>query len=363
VDEPHTAVDDFQEPGGDGLVKPGPVVDHGGGDQLDGRGRGDRRHRQRPLRLRGERGDPARGHGQHTVRERHRIVGERPAAVPLHRPSQLDGRERVARGQVVDATHRPSGQVRGVVAEQRVEVGDAERTEHEMPEARGAVEPEWQRQISVRPARHEDADGLVRQPAGDVAQHPLRCPVDPVDVVDRQQEWPLLGEGTQKAEHRDAHRVLVGHRTGFVRAQQREVERVPLRRRERGRRRAVNGVEQVPQRYERQVDLGVDGGRGNDPVPPLHRRGDEVSRQRRLADACGPFDEQRRRAGREFVEELGGDEELVRAADERRPPAGQHGRSPAVPRTPRPGTPENSSPTRSSRQVARSLLARRSTMR
>jgi hypothetical protein len=321
--EADPVVGELQQARGDGLVDARLI-----GERLD---RGDRRcrgHRggaQRAARSARQGGDPLRGHREHTTRQRHRAACERSTPILLRGPGQLDCDERVARAQLVDAADRAQRKREPVLLhEQGAQFVDGERAELDPPVRRAAEAQRWCA-VAFDAPRHEHADPFGGEPPHHVAQHPLGRAVEPVDVVDGEQDGCLACKRTDDAERGDAHRVLVGDRAEVVRTQQRDLQRFELRRRElRGE--VGDGVEEVPQPDEGQVDLRFDRGGGDDVVAAVAARDGGGPPQRGLADPGVPLQQHPGGPVGDVVEESARRREFDRATDGRRPRSVRHGR-------------------------------------
>ncbi|KDN82302.1 hypothetical protein KCH_59370 [Kitasatospora cheerisanensis KCTC 2395] len=190
---------------------------------------------------------------------------------------QLQQGQRVAAGLLQHGPPDLPGEVRMPVVEQACRVRVGQGGDREFGQ-RGGVEPGRQ----VRPDRDQQPYRPARQPAADEAAHVGAGVVQPLPVVEDQQQRPLLGGPGQQAQHRDAERHHrrrlarppaehgVEHRPGRV-VQPRDL--------------AEQRVQQVVQPGVRQPGLHLDARRPDDrrTLPLRHRRG--VPQQRALADA------------------------------------------------------------------------------
>ena len=246
------------------------------------------------------------------------LAADRRRAARGERAPQLEREQRVAERRV---RHAPQQRARHAHAEppgeqpaRRVEV---ERADVE-PRERAAAERALERSHAARAAREQEADRRAVEPPRGEAQGLGGRRVEPLQVVDRDQDRTGGRQRPQTVEHaqRDRPRLRgVGRRLA---AQQRDLERPRLRRGQPVEGVRADAVEQVDQRGERQPRLGVAGPRGEDPVPARPRAGDPGLPQGRLADAGRPGDQQRPpRAGEERVERrelrLAGDDAGCRA--------------------------------------------------
>ena len=74
---------------------------------------------------------------------------------------------------------------------------------------------------------------MTREPASRKLQHPSRRTVEPLDVIDRNQERRRSGEGGEHGHGRGSDRALTGGCVAGAGPEERNLERVALRRRER----------------------------------------------------------------------------------------------------------------------------------
>ena len=73
----------------------------------------------------------------------------------------------------------------------------------------------------------QEQDRLGQQPARGEGQCPLRCPVQPVAVIDQAHQRTVLGRLGQQAQHRQANDEVIGRWPGLQ--AQRDRQRIPLR--------------------------------------------------------------------------------------------------------------------------------------
>ncbi len=298
VREPDRGPVDLQQSLPDGLVQrvDGVVAQRGG--QERGRGAcGDRHHGERLLRGRAQRRDALGRDPQDTAGQRQRALVDDPLPAGRQRPPDLHRGERVSPAGGVDAPGEPARQLQpALLGEQRVDGVGVERAERDAVQPgtqRRPVEPEGSHRSRAPGGEHPDR--LGRQPADDVAQHPVRRAVEPADVVHGEHERPLRRQRADHAERGDTHRMLVGDGPGIGGAQQRDVERRALRRWQRERGVRAHGLEQVAQGDERQVRLALDGGDGEHAVSARDGCGLRRSPDRGLADAGVALEEERGR--------------------------------------------------------------------
>ena len=311
----HVLAVDAQQPGVDRRLD---AVRAGGGHQLaDLDVAAQRGGEQDPALAVGQRGDARAEDVLHGLGDDQLGADRRPAARGERAP-ELEREQRVAERRV---RHAPQQRARDAHAEppgeQPARGVEVERADVE-PRERPATERALQRPHAARAAGEQEADRHAVEPPRGEAQGLGGRRVQPLQVVDRDQHRPGCRQRPQPVEHAERDRArLRGVGRGLA-TQQRDLERLRLRRGQPGERVRADAVEEVDQRGERQPRLGVAGPRGEDLVPARPRAGDPGLPQGRLADAGRPGDQQRPPvAGEERVERrelrLAGDDAGCRA--------------------------------------------------
>ena len=140
------------------------------------------------------------------------------------------------------------------------------------------------RTVRVEPPRGEDRHPFLGQAAHGEGERLGRRLVDPLQVVDRQQHRPVLGEQAQRGQGGREDRALLGPFAGRV-EQQRHLERSALRRRHARADVGQGGAEHVGQRRERQLRLAARRAGGQDADAALSGYVLAVPPERRLAHA------------------------------------------------------------------------------
>jgi hypothetical protein len=230
--EAHPAVPDHDHVGLLGLVERSLAVARHGLHERDRWLRHCRGGGERAAGLCGQRFEPS----THELVERDREPLSRlelNRALPK-RTSQLESKERVAAGELVQA---PEGWAWGQEAEpfleQMLDGAQAQRRQLQTLEAlrrRRAIQLERDRRARLRSPRRQQRNGPVVQPPHGVAQHESGGGVEPLYVVYRYDEWLTLGELAEDGEHRERDALLVGRVIAPVVQQQRNLERAPLAR-------------------------------------------------------------------------------------------------------------------------------------
>ena len=248
-------------------------------------------------------------------------VGQRQVVDGVERPSlreratDLEREERVAERRVGDPTDELPGEIEAEPLREHTPEGAHAQRLHLEPCEPARPECRLEGRLSLRPRREEEADGDALEPTRRVRQRVGRRAIEPLDVVDRDEEGLPGGKRAQGAEEADRDRRPLGRRPRRRRAEERDLERVQLRGREAAELVRRDPVEQVDQRRERVLGLGVGRSCREDAEPVLARCVDARLPERRLPDAGAADEHERRRCpGRE---ELSNPRELGLAADER----------------------------------------------
>ena len=248
--------------------------------------------------------------------ERHRkpLAGSQVQRSRLHRAAELEREERVPARELVHVMQdRAGGHPAEPKLEQALDGAEAERGQVEAVEAIGGpVEAERRRRRARRPLREQQADGLFPEASRSEGEHRRGGPVEPLHVVDGDDERRGACHGAQRGEGGERDGLLIRRRAG-VGDEQRRLERAPLRVREVLQHLGV-GAEQVAERRVREARLRLGGTCGDRPHARCLRTSDRRLPQRRLADARLAGDQQR--AGPRPIEEPLHDLQLLVPSDE-----------------------------------------------
>ena len=179
--------------------------------------------------------------------------------------------------------------------QQALDGAEAERGQVEAVEAIGGpVEAERRGRRAGGSLREQQGDRLVGQAPRREGEHRGGGPVEPLHVVDGDDERRGARQGAQRGQGGERDGLLVRRRAG-VGDEQRGLERAPLRGGEVVQRLGV-GAEQVAERGVGEARLRLGGTRGDRP----HARGlgasDRRPPERRLADPRLARDQQRARS-------------------------------------------------------------------
>ena len=155
-----------------------------------------------------------------------------------------------------------------------------------------------------RALRHEEADRLRPQASPRERRAQRRGGVEPLDIVHRDERAAGRQRSTRSApRNRDRDGSLVGRRATGSLEQQRDSQRIGLRRRERVEQLVELVVEQVAEARERESRLGLGRPRLEDPVAALPGCVGARAPEGGLADAGVAVEDEPRRARSERDEE------------------------------------------------------------
>ena len=202
------------------------------------------------------------------------------------------------------------------VAQQLAHRSDGERADLDLLQpsgADGALELGRRRSL-VAATREQEEDRLLVQAARGEQQQPEGRRIEPLEVVDRDDDGALRGELPQRGQERDRERTQVGLLLALLQ-EKRDRERVPLRRRQRRQHHVVHSLQQVAERAEQQLHLGLRTRRAQDAIPARRRVGQRLLPEDRLADPGLARDHDRARADRQALERVPQLAELVVPTD------------------------------------------------
>ena len=160
-------------------------------------------------------------------------------------------------------------------------------------------------------------DRLVLEPPHGERQRLGRRRIQPLDVVDGNQQRPPHRQRPQRVEEAERDRSGLRRNIGRLGTQERNLQRTQLRRRQPSQLLRAHTVEQIDQRREREPRLGLARAGGKHTQPSPARRSQPRLPQRRLPDTR-PAAENERQLGRVGPDELEQDAELTLTADDRR---------------------------------------------
>ena len=217
------------------------------------------------------------------------VVGRHAAAAD--RAAQLQREKRIALAHVDDAPEQHAGrkhrQPRGQQPPKRVGVKSSDL------ETLGR-QHELERRRRPRAPGEEKGHGLIAQPARGKGQRGHRQRIEPRQVVDSHHQWLVGGQPAQDVQERQGDGVRAGSRASQrLGAQQRHLERRPLRRGQAGQGLGPDPVAQIDQTGEGHP--GLRPGRTGGQHEPARGSGHFQAGfpQRRLPDPRGAGQQQR----------------------------------------------------------------------
>jgi hypothetical protein len=162
-----------------------------------------------------------------------RLARFQPDRAALDCPGELEREERVSARELVQATELGAGENHGdPVPQEAVERAEAERPERQPPESllgERAVETERHpAAVPLSPLREEEHDALLLEATKPELQHQGRRAVEPLDVVDCDQQRAGLRERSHRAQEGDGDSAVIRRPTLRVLQQQSDLERPSL---------------------------------------------------------------------------------------------------------------------------------------
>jgi hypothetical protein len=207
-----------------------------------------------------------------------------PTAASPERARELEGEERISARRFPDTQERRSGNgSAGARSQQLVQRTDAERAQLDGPEPSlqdTATEPEGH--LVAR--GQDDGDRLCLEAGESEPEHRQRRCVEPLDVIDREQEPVADGELPQDAEEGERDHALVGGHTVGFRERKRGFERPPLWSRQLWQHIRKGSSDQIGQPDERVPGLCLGRTTGEHQIAALLGRLGSREPERRLAD-------------------------------------------------------------------------------
>ncbi len=221
-------------------------------------------------------------------RKRQTGVGLEPAGALQHRPSNLEREEGVAARHPPEVGERPRRKLRVQASDQQpVDVCRRQRSEPQTAEAtlgECLLEVERHSGRSLDASRDQQPNRLVRQSAGHERESALRGMVEPLHVVDPDEDRALSGERAQDAERSDRHRPLQRLLPYGLPPQERHLERVTLWLGELAQDLVRYLGEQIAERSVGELRLRLDGSTRQHPVRAGSGSRKALLPEHRLAD-------------------------------------------------------------------------------
>ena len=272
------------------------------------------RRRERPGAA-GDQGLNVAGHRQRLARRRDPTL-EQDAG-------DLQRKQGVTVGGLRDADqHRPRQRLAEPGPDDVVEGRNTQRADADPDDQAGWQRPLQGQAIGARitePAGGQDPHARGPKPPHREVQHAGRWRIEPLQVVDCDQQRPPCRQLQQDAADRRRQRARVAQRAVGVAAQQRHLQRLPLRRRQAREEIVAKPGQQVGERGQRELGLALGGAAGQGGVAARSGALGGGLPQGGLADTRSALKHQRRRARRHGVEEALDGSKLAVAAKHRSP--------------------------------------------
>jgi hypothetical protein len=168
----------------------------------------------------------------------------------------------------------------------------AERTDHTAIDRMRRRPPKAERQLRRATQRDQESDPLLAQPSQRAGKRGLRRPIEPLNVVKCEHKVALAARGAQKAQGRGGDRaaIVCSFLTGGLSSQQRNLQRAPLWSSQSLSKLLIQRVEQIAQRREGELHLGLHRTAATDTPPSRQRLRARLTPHCRLADPRLPLD-------------------------------------------------------------------------
>ena len=264
------------------------LVDSGRVHDLERWGAGHSHDEQRLPRLLRQRAQPLADEVLERVGYRQRLRGieRRPR---VERSRQLEREEGIAARCIVQPQQGRTWESESEpVTDETLDRADAERPDGQ------SLDRSWKRRLERRrrlaAAGEEDPDRLAVEPPQRERERIRRRGIEPLDVVDREQQRAAGGQRDERVVHPDRERARICRDVALGIEQQRRLERPTPWRREHRQHFGGGFPEQVAEPGVRESLLGLGRPRGEHSEPSLARRLRPGQPERRLADARLAFE-------------------------------------------------------------------------
>jgi hypothetical protein len=218
---------------------------------------------------------------------------------------ELEREEGIAAGRPVQLAKRGPREPRAESPQNRLHCVEAERLDLNALDAsrrQCSVEQE-RRVVALDPSRRDKAHLLGIEPAQDEADDSIGRRIDPLQVVDGNQERPDRRQPPKDAERGLRDCTWVGMVLRCFTTQECDLECAPLRSRQLVQRIVGDVIEEIDQSGEPEAGLSFRRARYEDPEPVLACLVETAGPDARLADSRLAFDQQRARPVRDGLEE------------------------------------------------------------
>ena len=253
-------------------------------------------------------------------RDRDIVVGVGEIGALLHRPADLERKERVSARSIVNADERSLGQARIQASDQQtVQLCRPERPDRKWPKrpstkarsrSRGNVDEPSNRRVI------EQADPLVSQAASHERKHALRLWIEPLDIVDPDDGRAFARDRAEYPQRSQCHRPLQRLPLGLP-PQQRHLERPPLRLGKLSHRLFGTSASRSPSAAYASCASDSIGRQTKHAVRPIHGRRQSRLPEHGLPDPELTLQHERDRTSFDPAQELAEVPQLLRATDDR----------------------------------------------
>jgi hypothetical protein len=297
VREPHGPVHELEDVLGERVLE-GALADPRLGELGEGQARLRRDEHERVASSPVEPAEPRGDELLEALGDRQWSRGVTDGVAGVERTRELEGVERVASRDLVDAEQRRPGDDPGEPPlDDPLDRTEAQRADPKALDpllADGVLEG-GRRPALAETSRPEQQDRRLGEPADREPERVGGGRVEPLDVVDRDDERALLGQRLERAANADAERTRIDRPAGGVLDEQGDFERTPLRCRECGKRLVEHVLEEVGEPSVLEAALGLRRPRDEDARAALPRRIERRTPESGLPDPGLPLERDRRR--------------------------------------------------------------------
>ena len=185
------------------------------------------------------------------------LLADRGQAVSGERASDLEREQGIPERRLVDAAQELPREAQPEPLGQDPPRGaEAERADLE-PSQRPPLERALESSLDTGALGEQEADGLALEPAHGEVECVGGRRIEPLDVVDRDQQRLTGGQGAQRVQEAERDRVGLGRRARRLGPQKGHLQRAQLRSRQADELLRLDAVEQVDQRGKREPRVGA----------------------------------------------------------------------------------------------------------
>jgi hypothetical protein len=198
-----------------------------------------------------------------------------------------------------------------------VKAGQAQRADHRPGQQPGLDQlVHLQRRRLADATRDQKAEGLVPQPPQRELERGRRARVEPLEVVDGEQDGPRRCQLAEDGADSRGHRAPIDGGRSRIRQEKRNLESAPLGLGQSSDRIFRHRLEQIGERREREPRLRLGRAAGEHAEPALVRKPDDLAPDRRLADPRLALEREHAEPLARRIEEFPGERELTLAPDD-----------------------------------------------